>query len=262
MPDRVTLQNVAIVLVRPRISENIGAAARAMQNMGIQRLIVVQPQQFDRERALMLATHAAAGVIEKMQVFTDLAEALSPYQFVAGTTARLGGQRPILKSPANLAQGLISISRQNQVAILFGPEDRGLSNEDLHNCHELVHIPTAEFSSLNLAQAVMIVCYEIYLAAREEKTEFVPRLASRHELEGMYARLKEILVRISFINSENPDYWMNNLRRFFNRLPLRAREVSIIRGICRQIDWYGGKCYQDGQKDQRSGKGGQDPEST
>jgi tRNA/rRNA methyltransferase len=246
MSDRVMLQNVSIVLHRPRISENIGAAARAMQNMGIDRLIVVEPKQLDLERVLMMATHAAAGVIEKMQVVADLKKALSPFHFVVGTTARLGGQRPVLKSPAKLAESLISISHQNQVAILFGPEDRGLSNEDLHNCHELVHIPTAEFSSLNLAQAVMIVCYEIFLAAREEKTEFVPRLASRHELEGMYAQLKEILVRISFINPDNPDYWMNNLRRFFNRLPLRAREVRIIRGICRQIDWYGGKCYRDG----------------
>ena len=246
MPERIKLQNVSIVLHRPRISENIGAAARAMQNMGIERLIVVAPPQLDPERVRMMATHAAAKVVEKMQVLTDLKEALSPYQYVAGTTARLGGQRPVLKSPANLAENLISISQQNQVAILFGPEDRGLSNEDLRNCHELVHIPTAEFSSLNLAQAVMIVCYEIFLAAREEATEFAPRLANRHELEGMYAQLKEILVRISFINPDNPDYWMNNLRRFFNRLPLRAREVSIIRGICRQIDWYGGKSYKDG----------------
>jgi tRNA/rRNA methyltransferase len=248
MPDRVNLENVSIVLHRPRISENIGAAARAMQNMGIDRLIVVEPQQLDLDRVRMMATHAAAGVVEKMQVCTGLKDALAPFHFVAGTTARLGGQRPVLKTPAHLAEHLISISPQNQVAILFGPEDRGLSNRDLRNCHELVHIPTAKFSSLNLAQAVMIVCYEIFLAAREEKTEFAPRLANRHELEGMYAQLKEILVRISFINTDNPDYWMNNLRRFFNRLPLRAREVSIVRGICRQIDWYGGKCYRDGLK--------------
>jgi len=248
MSDRVMLQNISIVLHRPRISENIGAAARAMQNMGIGRLIVVEPQQLDRERALMLATHAAAGIIENMQIRTDLKETLSPFHFVAGTTARLGGQRPVLKSPAKLAESLIPLSQQNEVAIVFGPEDRGLSNEDLRNCHELVQIPTAEFSSLNLAQAVLIVCYEIFLAAREEKTEFIPRLANRHELAGMYAQLKEILVRISFINPDNPEYWMNNLRRFFNRLPLRAREVSIIRGICRQIDWYGGKCYADGLK--------------
>ena len=119
MSDRVNLQNVSIVLHRPRISENIGAAARAMQNMGIDRLIVVAPQQLELERVLMMATHAAAGVIEKMQVRTDLKDALAPFQFVAGTTARLGGQRPVLKTPAHLAEHLISVSHRNQVAILI-----------------------------------------------------------------------------------------------------------------------------------------------
>ncbi len=247
MTDRVNLQNITIVLVRPRIPENIGAAARAMQNMGIKRLVLVQPQVLDPDRMLMMATHAAAEIIENMQLHADLKEALSPYQYVIGTTARLGGQRPAFTFPSKSAENLIGVSQSNQVAILFGPEDRGLSNEDLRNCHELIHIPTAEFSSLNLAQAVLVVCYELFLASREEKGEFQPRLANRHELDGMYEQLKGILIRISFINPENPEHWMNNLRRFFNRLPLRSREVNIIRGICHQIDWYAGKCYMDGQ---------------
>jgi len=254
MPDRVRLQNIAVVLHQPRISENIGAAARAVKNMGIGQLIVVEPQQLDRERVLMMATHAAADIVASMQVLGDLKEALAPFQYVAGTTARLGGQRPVTTSPAKLAAKLVSISRENRAAVLFGPEDRGLSNEAIRNCHELVNIPTADFASLNLAQAVMIVSYEIFKAARPESTEFAPRLASRHELEGMYDQLKDVLVRISFINPDNPDYWMNNLRRFFNRLPLRAREVRIIRGVCRQIDWYAGKRYRDGLKDRKSGK--------
>ena len=151
-------------------------------------------------------------------------------------------------TPSKLAQKLIPISIENRIAILFGPEDKGLSNEDLRYCHALVNIPTAEFSSLNLAQAVMIMCYEIFIAGLEANEQFTPRLASRHELDGMYDQLKDILVRISYINPENPDYWMNNLRRFFTRLRLRAKEVNIIRGLCRQIDWYGKKCYEDGKK--------------
>jgi tRNA/rRNA methyltransferase len=136
----------------------------------------------------------------------------------------------------------------NQIAILFGPEDRGLSNEDIMFCHELINIPTAEFSSLNLAQAVMIICYEIFSADRKENKIFIPRLANRNELDGMYDQLKDLLVRISYINAENPDYWMNKLRYFFTRLQLRAKEVSMIRGICRQVDWYGKKCYDEGKK--------------
>jgi len=94
----------------------------------------------------------------------------------------------------------------------------------------------------------MIVCYEIFIVRQNEKKEFIPRLASRYELESMYDHLKEILVKICYISSDNPDYWMNKLRRSFSRLQLQAREVSVIRGICRQIDWYGRKRYNDGHR--------------
>ena len=146
---------------------------------------------------------------------------------------------------------MISLSRENTIAIVFGPEDRGLSNEDLRLCHELVNIPTAEFSSLNLAQAVMVICYELYTAGRPSGEPNAPRLATRHELDGMYDQLREILVRINYINPENPDYWMNKIRRFFTRLQLKAGEVSIIRGICRQIDWYGKKCHEEGRQEKQ-----------
>jgi len=246
MPERINLNNVAIVLHKTRYPENIGAAARAILNMGIQQLVVVAPRNFEKPKALKLATHAAAGIIENLKTYDTLSEALASFQYVVGTTARLGGQRQVINTPAKLAGRLVPISQNNRIAVLFGPEDKGLSNLDIRACHALVNIPTADFTSINLAQAVMILCYELFLASRETKPGFVPRLATRHELDGMYAQLKEVLVRISYINPENPDYWMNNLRRFFNRYSLRAREVSIIRGICRQVDWYGGKRYQDG----------------
>ncbi len=94
----------------------------------------------------------------------------------------------------------------------------------------------------------MIICYELFKASLGPGQKKVPRLAERHELEGMYKQLQEILIRVDFIQPDNPDYWMNNMRRFFNRLPLRAKEVRIIRGICRQIDWYSKKCYKDGKE--------------
>ncbi len=253
MPERVNLKNISIILNRPRSSENIGAAARAMCNMGFNRLIAVDPENFELKRALSMATHAAADIVEKMTIRKDLKTALAPFHYVVGTTARLGRQRQVISSPAKLGEMLVSISRDNRVALIFGPEDKGLSSEDIRYCHSLVNIPTAEFSSLNLAQAVMIICYEIFWAGHEKASEHIPRLAARHELDGMYAQLKDILVRISFIKPENPDYWINNLRHFFTRLQLRAREVSIIRGICRQIDWYGKKCYDDGREGKPKG---------
>ncbi len=248
MSGRINFDNIAIVLHQPRYSENIGAAARAMRNMGIDQLVVVDPQNFDLYKVLKMATRVASDIIEKSSICADLKDALAPYNYVVGATARLGSQRQVISTPSKLVQKLMPISIENRIAILFGPEDRGLSNEDIRYCHVLVNIPTAEFSSLNLAQAVMIMCYEIFTAAREGNEEFAPRLASRHELDGMYDQLKDLLVRINYINPENPDYWMNKLRHFFTRLQLRAKEVSIIRGICRQVDWYGKKCYEDGQK--------------
>jgi tRNA/rRNA methyltransferase len=248
MPEKINLENISIVLLRPRYPENIGAAARAVQNMGIGNLIVVNPLNYDLEKVLKLATHAAQDVVEKIRIYDDLNSALSQFQYIAATTARLGARRQVIQSPSRLAKHLVPISRENQIGILFGPEDRGLTNEDIWNCHVLVNIPTSEFSSLNLAQAVMVVCYELFKTSIEKSSGFIPRLAAHHELEGMYEQLKEILVRINFLNPENPEYWLNNIRQFFSRLPLRAKEVNLVRGICRQINWYGKKCYEDGFK--------------
>ena len=246
MTEKVNLSNIFIVLHMPRHSENIGAAARCMCNMGLSQLVVVNPKNYIPEKVHKLATHVAAVIVEEIKFYDNLKEALLGYNYVVGTTARLGGERQVVSSPSKLSKKLISISLENRVAIVFGPEDRGLSNEDIRLCHALVNIPTAEFSSVNLAQAVMLICYEIFTAGRKENKEFVPRLANRYELDGMYDQLKDILVRISYINHENPDYWMNKLRYFFTRMQLRAREVSVIRGICRQIDWYGNKRFEDG----------------
>lgn len=246
MRDTITLDNITIVLKQPRYPENIGAAARSIRNMGLDRLVVVDPENYDVERILKLATHEAAGIVERIEICSDVPTALVDYNYVVGTTARLGGQRRSVISPPRLAENLIPLSKNNRIAILFGPEDKGLTNEDLRFCHALVNIPTAEFSSINLAQSVMILCYELFTASVERESRLIPRLATRQELDGMYDQLKEILVRIDYINHENPDYWMNRLRQFFTRMQLRAREVSIIRGICRQINWYGGKCYEDG----------------
>ena len=248
MADRINLDNVSIILKQPRYPENIGAAARAIRNMGMGKLVLVDPENCDLTKVLKMATHFASDVVEEMEVYENLQEALSPYNYVVGTTARLGKRRQQINTPSKVAENLVSISGENLVAILFGPEDKGLTNKDIRYCDALVNIPTADFSSINLAQAVMIICYEIFNAGCAESQDFLPRLADRHELEGMYDQLKDILVRISYINPENPDYWTNKIRNFFSRLQLQAREVSIIRGICRQIDWYGKKCFNDGQK--------------
>jgi tRNA/rRNA methyltransferase len=239
------IENVSIILVQPQIPENIGAAARAMNNMGLTRLVLVQPENCDLTRILKMATGTSIDIVETMEVYDDFLAALYPFQYVVGTTARTGSQRPALTNPRELAQALIPISRVNSIAILFGPEDRGLSNEHLRYCHTITTIPTSLFASLNLAQAVMVVAYEILLASQEASENYIPRLANKFELEGMYDHLKSVLTKIGFINPQNPEHWMLNIRRFLSRTPLRARDVRIIRGICRQIDWYTEKVEKD-----------------
>ena len=124
MPARINLENISIVLVGTRFPENIGAAARAICNMGIGQLVVVAPQNCDLTKICRMATHAALDVVEQMRVYDTLDEALADFNFVVGTTARLGGQRKVVSSPSNLGQKLLSVSHRNRIAILFGPEDR------------------------------------------------------------------------------------------------------------------------------------------
>jgi tRNA/rRNA methyltransferase len=241
MTAKINLDNIGIILAQPQIPENIGAVARAMNNMGLHRLVLVSPDNWDLARVQRMATGSSIEIVEKMETHENLQEALGPYQYVVGTTARIGSHRPAMTQPRYFVRDLISISQQNLIAVLFGPEDRGLSNHQLRFCHLIATIPTARFSSLNLAQAVMIVCYEMFLASRDQAPEPAPRLANKFELEGMYEHVKDVCMKIGFIDLQNPEHWMLNIRRFLSRLPLRAREVRIIRGLCRQVDWYTGQ---------------------
>ena len=251
MTSKIALENVAIVLVQPQIPENIGAVARAMHNMGLHRLVLVDPKNCDADRMNKTATGTSTKVLDGMDIYQDLREALAPFQYLVGTTARIGTSRPALTKPRSLAHQLIPISQNNLVAILFGPEDRGLSNDQLRFCHTIATVPTAFFSSLNLAQAVVIVCYELFLATDEAHQDTpVSRLANSFELEGMYDHLRAMLSKIGFLDPQNPEHWLLNIRRFLSRVPLRAREVRIIRGVCRQMDWYASQFGERKEKEE------------
>ncbi|MBU0729113.1 MAG: RNA methyltransferase [Proteobacteria bacterium] len=244
------IANVAIVLVEPKYPENIGASARSAMNMGISRLIVVAAEKPDKERMLKMATHNAAHLIEEMELFADLESALSPFSFVIGTTARLGRKRRAIQTPRHVAAAAVPILQNNLVALLFGPEDRGLTNDDLKYCHTTSTIPTENFSSLNLAQAVAIHCYEMYMAtlqaSRDENTRFQPKLADSFEIEEMYKHLENVLTTIGFLKKTDYEYWMGNIRHFLGRIHLRARDVRILRGLCRQFLWYDKKISTGG----------------
>ena len=238
---KAKIKNISIVLYKPKYAGNIGSVARAAKNMGISNIVVVGKADFDREEMQQRSTHLAADVLDQIQYFESIEEALGSFNYIVGTTARLGKARGPFLSPRAVAKEIADISQKNKVALLFGPEDTGLANEELRLCHAAVTIPTSrEFTSLNLSHAVMILCYEIFTAASAETTgaAATPKLALSSELEGMYGQIKTLLADIEFLNPENPDYWMMHLRRFFGRASLLSREVKIIRGICRQLVWY------------------------
>jgi tRNA/rRNA methyltransferase len=239
MKPQTNMKNISIVLYKPKYAGNVGSVARAAKNMGIGSIIVVGTTDFDREEMQQRSTHLAADVLDKIQYFDNIDTALGDFNYIVGTTARLGKARGPFIAPRVIAEKIVNVSRKNKIALLFGPEDTGLSNDELRYCHAVVSIPTArELKSINLSHAVIIICYEIFTASLPSIEEATPKLALSKDLEGMYGQIKTLLAQIGFLNPENPDYWMMHLRRFFTRAGLLSREVKIIRGICRQLEWY------------------------
>jgi tRNA/rRNA methyltransferase len=236
---KAAMDHITVVLNRPKYSGNIGSAARCAKNMGVEKLIVVGNREYRQEEIRQMSTHLAADVVDRIVYCENLGEALAGFGYIVGTTARLGLARGPVISPREMAEQVVDISRENEVALLFGPEDKGLTNEDLRYCHTVVSIPTSErFRSLNLSHAVMLLCYEIAVAETGIPEWFTPKLASSLELEGMYGHISALLQEIGFLNPANPEYWMMHIRRLFSRIRLQAKEVRIIRGICRQLSWY------------------------
>lgn len=235
--DTTLLSKIAIVLVRPKIPENIGAAARIAWNMGITRLILVRDSLPEREPMAKMATHKAAHLIDNIEMYQTLAEALSTFTLVVGTTARRGRQRFVTQTPREMVDALLPQLPNNQIAIIFGPEDTGLTNDDLKYCHMASAIPTADFSSLNLAQAVAIHCYELHYGIIHASKNMIPapQLATSFELESMYSYLEESLFDIDFMGKISHTYWMSNIRNFFSRIMLTSKDANIIRGVSKKF---------------------------
>ncbi len=237
----MSLNNLRIVLVRPQYSGNIGAVARAMRNMGFNELTLVNPLPLHRAQADIMAVHAR-DVLDTMSVHSSLRAAIGDCGLVVGTTCRPGLYRDTAVSPRTLAPHIVTMAAANHVALVFGPEESGLTNEDLRVCHRLISIPTdAGYSSLNLAQAVLLCCYEIFLAAQAEQEDTVSKghpLALAEQQELMYEKLKQALLRIGFLHGDNPEHIMFALRRILGRTGLEERDVRILLGMARQIDWY------------------------
>jgi len=234
------LKNIQIVLVRPTRPGNIGAAARAIKNMGLSTLVLVQPVDPLSSDSYTLA-YGAHDVLEEAKVFKMLPLALARCRYVVGTTARThkGYGKPA--SLMHVAPKILERAKKQRVAILFGPESSGLANDEIALCQSLVTIPTAKaHTSLNLAQAVMVVAYELTRAAAsnvQSSSQPQRKIADTDQRERFYHELKEILTRIGFMKGTQGTHVLADLRRIFGRADLDAREIRILRGIIRQVRW-------------------------
>ena len=229
------LDRIRIVLVETTHPGNIGAVARSMKTMGLTRLCLVRPRQFPNAEALARAS-GADDVLARAQVHEGLTDALCGCRLVVGASARLRTVEWPLLDPRECANRLVSQAGQGEVALVFGRESSGLTNEELAVCHYLVRIPAnPAFSSLNLAAAVQVLSYEIYLRASRPSDE-VPAdetrdLATAEAMEGFYGHLTRALVDIGFSDPEQSGQLLRRLRRLFNRARLDWVELNILRGI-------------------------------
>lgn len=226
-----------IVLVGTSHPGNIGAAARAMKTMGLHRLVLVAPEAFPHREASAMAA-GADDVLEAAQVCADLDEALVDCRTVLGCTARKRGVALPEHHPREAAAHLLAATALGPVALLFGRERTGLTNEELHRCHAAIHIPAdPEFSSLNLAAAVQVMSYELRIAMLAAAPESVALAAkddppaTQGELEGFFTHLDQALVDIDFHKGRAAVTVMQRLRRLFLRAEPDQRELRILRGV-------------------------------
>jgi len=235
----MSLRNIHVVLVRPLYGGNIGSVCRAMKNMGLSSLRVVAPQgEVDYDEATMMAV-SASDVLEARVEYATLAEAVAECAQVAGTTNRAGLYRAHSYTPREWAPVFLDSARNHQVAVIFGAEDNGLSNEELALCTQIIRIPSSpNYSSLNLSQAVMVCCYELFLATGhfQPAGEHHPEAPSVMR-ERMYTMWDDMLKDIGFYEDEKADHMMMAMRRIFSRGKLSVADVNILMGICRQAKW-------------------------
>ncbi len=263
MSDKLDLHNIRIILVNTSHPGNIGATARAMKNMGLRHLYLVDPKEFPSAVATGRAV-SAVDILESAVVTSTLEEAIVDCGLVIGASARSRRVPWPLLSPPQCAEKVADESRNNKVALVFGREDAGLTNEELQLCHYHVNIPAdEEYSSLNLAAAVMVISYEVRMALLRRAGEPLARTDSSHDvagaqgqaedvvvagldwdvpratgqqLESFYTHLEQVMIDLNFHDPENPRLLMMRMRRLFGRIRPDQMEISILRGLMSHID--------------------------
>ncbi len=236
------ISQIRVVLVQPQHPGNIGAAARAMKTMGLHELYLVQPQAFPSPKAVMMAVHAA-DVLEQAVISESLESAIADCALAIATTARVRSKQWPQLEPTAACRRLLEVVATGETvraALVFGPEATGLTSQQVYACQAVTALSTdSGASSLNLAQAVQVFCYEL----RRQLCESQPQLENPRregfttvgDLEEFYAQVAQLIDRIGFARRPVP-HLMRNFRRIFNRADLSAREVSMLRGLLREVD--------------------------
>jgi tRNA/rRNA methyltransferase len=254
-------EQAAFVLVRTRTAGNIGAAARALANMGFSDLRLVAPDASSDRVETEMAVHGRE-VLHQSTAYPDLESALRDCVVSIGTTCRPGlyrsGAQPLRQMIAELAERGVD----GRIALVFGPEDYGLSNDDLRYCQRLITIPTApHYPSINLAQSVMLVAYELFMASSAPAARREPVLrdtltepAPVPEIEMMLGRMEQALVAIGFLAEDSTERIMFALRGILGRSGLNRRELDILNGIAHQIGWFAQGGRETIEQKRRAGK--------
>ena len=236
------LRRCRVVLVRPSIAANIGSAARVMRNMGLDQLVLVNPEADIKDRnARQLSTHGET-ILDNSVTASTFEEAVGDCKLVFATSARTGGpyRRQSVGTPEKLMTEAIAALHGGPTALVFGPESSGLTNEEITACHFLIHIPTdPEYKALNLAQAVAICLYELRKAALffDFDVRDTPRSSTWLEQDRMFNELRAGLEGIHFLYGENASALMHAIRHLIGRAEPSAMEVDVLMGLARQLRW-------------------------
>ncbi len=231
------MERVRVVLVSPKFSQNVGMVARAMKNFGVSDLRLVNPRAKLNDEAYARAVVRAADILSLSKTHRDFEDAISGCGLVIGTSRRYGVRKKNVISPAEMAELLKDSPARQKVALVFGSEDIGLTEMELKHCQWMVGIhPGTEFETLSLSHAVAVVLYELNRVLRGP-VERTRKLADTVDLEKMYRHLEDTLSEIGFMEDGDPRRMMLNFRRMFQRAGLSPKELKMLRGMLRQMQW-------------------------
>src|SRR3972149_945355 len=247
------LKNLRIVLVRPRGSGNIGSIARPLKNFGATELAIARTARAGSFWARAMAVHGR-DVLSEARCYGTIREAITDCTLVVGTTCRGGLYRKHSQTPHEVAPTIAAAARTGKGALIFGPWDHGLSNQDLEPCQLLITIPAhADYQSLNVAQATVICLYEIFLASLDAVAVEKIQRAPAEDIERLYDIMRGALLKIGFLDSENPAHMLLAFRRILGRAGLEDTDVRIFTGLFRQIEWYADKGWKVVEEKEKRG---------